>query len=114
VSTAGDTLSPFAARFLGSARVATSRREGSRGNRAVSPPARVLLVVNHVDTDTDDNRRYTAKCVYCARTVFSSARSIGENQLRMAELHVLICRPLVAYERRSELLTHFRIAAAAA
>jgi hypothetical protein len=66
-----------------------------------------------VKTPAEDDRRYTAKCVHCARIIFRSARQIGDNQLRMVEHHILVCRPLVAYERSSELLTHFNIAQAA-
>jgi hypothetical protein len=73
-----------------------------------------LLPLEDVDTTADETRRYTAKCLYCARTIFRSARTIGDNQIRMVEHHILVCRPLLAYERDSELLTHFRIAATAA
>jgi hypothetical protein len=87
---------------------------------AIRPSFRVrhagtaLARSDRVDTTSDETRRYTAKCIYCARIIFTSARNIGDNQLRMVEHHILVCRPLIAYERHSELLTHFRIAATAA
>lgn len=60
------------------------------------------------------DRRYTAKCVHCARTVFRAARHIGDLQLRMVEHHILVCRPLASFERASDLLSHFNIADTAA
>ena len=61
-----------------------------------------------------DGRRYTASCVHCSRTIFREAVRIGEVQLRMVEYHILVCRPLVAIERSSELLRHFNISECAA
>ena len=64
-----------------------------------------------VETLIEDDRRYTAKCTHCARTIFRAARRIGDLQLRMVEHHILVCRPLVTCDDSSELLSHFKIAA---
>jgi hypothetical protein len=57
----------------------------------------------------DDARRYTVDCMHCARTMFTSARRIGEIQLMMIETHLLVCRPLATLEGAAALLGHCRV-----
>ena len=70
----------------------------------------LLAVSRGVETISNDDHRYSARCVHCARTIFSAARRIGDIQLRMAEYHILVCRPLAPIQQSSELLRHFTIA----
>lgn len=73
-----------------------------------------MLCSPFVKTLADDGRRYTASCIYCSRILFREAARIGEVQLRMVEYHILVCRPLIAIERSSEILRHLSIAEKAA
>ncbi len=57
----------------------------------------------------DHALRYTVNCIHCARTVFRSARRIGELQLMMIETHLLVCRPLATLAGAADLLRHCRV-----
>jgi hypothetical protein len=54
-------------------------------------------------------QRYTAQCAHCARTVFRDARRIGDFQLTMIEIHLLVCRPLVMIAHATDLLAHCKV-----
>lgn len=62
-----------------------------------------------MELDAQPDERYTGRCLHCARTIFRAARRVGELQLRMIEHHILVCRPLLNFQRSSDLLRQCRI-----